>query len=161
MLHWAQTDGCDILQLMSDWDQMCLQVVIVYSGTPHIEEYLQAYLRLARIKGEEVSRVCAFHCSKVVKAAGVHQYDTPLHLCMPETVYLTPPRACSYVPHIHSAVQALARHNKMEVRMAIAKQLPQMAQVLNQDTCHDFLARYAKLQLQCAQVGVITCGKLC
>ena len=93
MLHWAQTDGCDILQLMSDWDQMCLQVVIVYSGTPHIEEYLQAYLRLARIKGEEVSRVCAFHCSKVVKAAGVHQYDTPLHLCMPETVYLTPQRA--------------------------------------------------------------------
>lgn len=62
---------------MSDWDQMYLQVVEVYSGTPHVEEYLQAYLRLARVKGEEVSRVCAFHCSKVVKAAGPYQYDPP------------------------------------------------------------------------------------
>ena len=49
------------------------------------------------------------------------------------------------MPHIHSDVQALARHNKMEVRMAIAKQLPQMAQVLDQETCQDYLARYAKL----------------
>lgn len=60
------------------------------------------------------------------------------------------------MPHIHSAVQALARHNKMEVRVAIAKQLPQMAQVLDQETCQAFLARYAKLQLQCAQLGVIS-----
>ena len=94
MLHWAQTDWCDILQLMSERYLLCLQVVEVYSGTPHIEEYLQAYFRLARVKGEEVSRVCAFHCSKVVKAAGPHQYDPPLHLCMPETVYLTPQHAC-------------------------------------------------------------------
>ena len=70
---------CDIQQLRV-LNQAWLQVVEVYSGMPNIEEYLQAYLRLASLSGTAVSRVCASHCSKVVEAAGAHQYDTCLDL---------------------------------------------------------------------------------